>query len=217
MEQKLIEGPIKGYKATDGNMQCRGVQFEIGKTFTLDNDKPLKECNNGFHFCKYPSGVWSYYTEMDTRVFEVECYDVLVTPEIPGSDYKQVCRKIKFIKEINVTGDRNTGYRNTGDRNTGYCNTGDYNTGYCNTGDWNITDRSCGLFNTKERLYMFDRVCNVKYDDIDHELAYDLGKACESDEQFDVTPFLELPNATEERIKAYHKKAIEARKKLRSR
>jgi len=39
---------MRGYKATDKNMQCRGYQFEIGKEFVHDGEFPM--CASGF-FC----------------------------------------------------------------------------------------------------------------------------------------------------------------------
>ena len=152
--QKLIKGPMKGYKAMDDNMQCRGFQFEIGKTYVHDGE--LVECESGFHFCEQPSGVWCYYNS--GRLFEIEAYDVLDTNFVAGADYKRVCKKIKIVREVMIdgdynTGNGNTGYRNTGNRNTGYRNTGNgntgnRNTGYYNTGDYNTGNRNTGYYNT---------------------------------------------------------------------
>ena len=64
---------MSGFKATNKDMICNGFQFELGKWFELPQDKPLELCNWGFHFCKYPSGVWSYYSEVGTRVFKNPC------------------------------------------------------------------------------------------------------------------------------------------------
>ncbi len=60
-QQNLIAGPIEGYKICNEDMTCRGVRFEVGKRVKLLNDDPLEHCKNGFHFCKYQSGVWNYY------------------------------------------------------------------------------------------------------------------------------------------------------------
>ena len=35
---------MKGYKGMDANMQCRGMQFEIGKTYKVDGE--IKLCEN---------------------------------------------------------------------------------------------------------------------------------------------------------------------------
>ena len=146
-----------GYKATDKDMKCRGVQFVLGE-WSEPVQGDLIECKNGYHFCEHPSGVWNYYSGPGTRVFKVECEDVLDTPQSPGANSKRVCRRVRLISEVAIdgyrnTGDYNTGHRNTGDRNTGDCNTGDYNTGdyntgYCNTGDYNTGHRNTGYYNT---------------------------------------------------------------------
>ena len=64
---KLIE-KMKGYKATDKEMKCRGFQFELDKWHEHSGDIEL--CNSGFHFCVYPSGVYCYYdlcTHLESR------------------------------------------------------------------------------------------------------------------------------------------------------
>ena len=137
---------MTGYKATDKDMKCRGFQFELGKWF--EHEGELVECQSGFHFCEQPSGPWAYYPDPGTRVFKVECEGVLEKPFAPGADAKRVCKRIRFVEEINATGNSNTGNSNTGNRNTGDWNTGNSNTGYWNTGNRNTGDRNTGNRNT---------------------------------------------------------------------
>jgi len=145
---------MKGYKATDRNMCCRGKQFTLGEWY--EHEGELIECASGFHFCEQPSGVWNYYTEATTRVFEIEAEEVLDTDFQPGTAYKRVARRIKFVREVEIGGDSNTGWGNTGNRNTGNHNTGDSNTRNRNTGDsntgWgNTGNRNTGDSNTGNR------------------------------------------------------------------
>ena len=142
MKQKLIKGPIKGFKGTDVDMKCNGFHFKMSEMNVLDNDNPLELWTNGFHFYQQPSGPFCYKNY--ARIFKVEAYDVLDSPNEPGADYKQVCRKIVFIEEVKACGDWNTGYGNTGNRNAGNWNTGDWNTGHGNTGDRNAGHRNIG-------------------------------------------------------------------------
>ena len=150
---------MKGYKATDKDLKCKDFQFELGVWY--EHSGEMIACQSGFHFCEQPSGPWAYYSDPTTRIFEIEADDVLEVPFAPGADFKRVCRRIRLVKEINLsgygntgdrnTGYRNTGYRNTGDRNTGDRNTGYGNTGYGNTGDGNTGDRNTGDVNTGDR------------------------------------------------------------------
>ena len=153
---------MTGYKATNKDLTCQGFQ----------HSGELELCKQGFHFCRYPSGVWAYYSDTSTRVFEIEAECVLQEEGVAGADEKLVCRRIRLVKEITPgqlegaktettssdnntghrnAGDRNTGDRNTGDWNTGDRNTGDSNTGHSNTGYWNTGHRNTGDWNTGDR------------------------------------------------------------------
>ena len=186
---KLIE-KMKGYKATDKNMCCRGFQFEIGKWYEHSGDIEL--CSSGFHFCVYPSGVY-YYSDLDCRVFEIEAELVLETPDEAGADLKKVCKRIKLVKEIFADGYSNAGYRNTG--------------------NGNCCDRSSGHFNTKTpKIIMFDKIVKDE-SDINISRIYDLSVALLSDVPFDYADYLDIPNATINKIKKLHELHIEKRGK----
>ena len=235
---KEIPGPIEGYKIFNDDMTCRDFQFKMGMN-ELGNSDPLILCENGFHFCKYPSGVWAYYET--GRVFRIRAYDVLNHPIVPGAACKMVCRKIEIVEEVfpngnGNTGDWNTGNGNTGDWNTGSWNTGSRNTGDGNTGSWNTGNGNTGHRNTGSRNTGDGNCGNrnpgffclgdapvvffgKKVDDgvgIDWGLAHQLGAKLSSDEPFDAAPYLSLPNATKAYIKRLHKAHIEARKRAKA-
>ena len=188
---------VKGYKATDKEMKCRGFQFELGKDFVHNGE--LSMCNSGFHFCLYPSGVWCYYDEPNTRVFEVEAYDVLNERSGDGAEVKMVAKRIKLIREIKIGGDGNTG---------------DWNTGYRNTGDWNITNFSSGFFCLEEpKLISFDKPIKIKRDSfINRSDVQTLGKALTENTPIDWEKVKTVPNITKAKLKKLHDKFIEARK-----
>jgi Pentapeptide repeats (8 copies) len=142
-----------GFKATNENMQCRGVQFVIGEWQEAEGD--LKKCVNGFHFCTELAHTFYYYDKITDRRFSCEVEDVLEVPCEPGVKDKRVARRIRLIEEITSAGNKDTGNGNTGEWNTGYRNTGkentgDGNTGNGNTGDWNTGYRNTGKENTGE-------------------------------------------------------------------
>lgn len=84
---------MKGYKATNNDMTCRGYQFELDKTFTLDG--PLKICNNGFHFCQNVQDVFEFYDSYTLRIFEVEAFGDIITKQ-----QKSCALSIKFVREL---------------------------------------------------------------------------------------------------------------------
>ena len=61
---------MKGYKGTDENMKCRGMQYEVGKAYHVDGTIEL--CHNGLHFCRNLRDVFDFYErDNDSRYFEV--------------------------------------------------------------------------------------------------------------------------------------------------
>ena len=145
---------MKGYKAFDKNLKCRGMQFEVGKIYNQSGE--LKICENGFHFCANILDVYNYYEKStDTRICEVEALDIIQT-----EGDKSCTRKLKIIRElsdkellniwINRTnsGNRNSGDWNSGDWNSGHRNSGDWNSGNRNSGDWNSGHGNSGHGNS---------------------------------------------------------------------
>jgi hypothetical protein len=161
---------MKAYKNFDNDLKCRNIQFEIGKTYKLDNDEPLELCRNGFHYHKVGLDCFKYYPYKNSRLCEIE----VIGDSIDGND-KSCCKEFKIIKEIDRDSDEwktllnlhsNTGLHNSGDynsrdRNSGNCNSGnwnsgnwnsgDRNSGYCNSGNCNSGDRNSGNWNSGDR------------------------------------------------------------------
>lgn len=77
---------MKAYKGFDKNMQCRGFQFEEGKTYHEDE---AELCKRGFHACENPLDVFGYYTPGKNSIYrEVELEDI---SEERNSDDTKVC------------------------------------------------------------------------------------------------------------------------------
>ena len=69
MEKTTITS-IKGF---DSNLSCRGFQFEIGKTYSVEGE--IKACKNGFHACPaehHPLSVFEFYPPAGSRFAEVQ-------------------------------------------------------------------------------------------------------------------------------------------------
>lgn len=166
---------MKGYKAFNEDLTCRGFQYEIGKTYEMEGK--LIICKKGFHFCKTIGDTYKFYPmDGNTRICEIEALGDISTE----NGTKFCTNKIKIVKEVtdsnlrkgNVgvsnsgyynsgdqnSGDWNSGHHNSGDQNSGNCNSGGYNSGdinsgyynsgYCNSGDWNSGDYNSGDWNS---------------------------------------------------------------------
>jgi hypothetical protein len=61
---------IVGFKAFDKDMKCQGKQYEIGKTYKMDENPVI--CKQGFHFCENPLDVLNYYDLTESNFAQVE-------------------------------------------------------------------------------------------------------------------------------------------------
>lgn len=85
---------MKGYKGMEMNMTCRGMQYEVGKSYHIDD--PVL-CKRGFHFCKTLEGTFDYYNWFDNRFFEVEASGEI---KCDDSSRKMVASDITILREI---------------------------------------------------------------------------------------------------------------------
>ena len=93
MSEKII-----AYKAMDKNMQCRGKQYEVGKTYYEDE---ADCCRAGMHACENPLDVLHYYPLSDgIRIFKVECGGDIGRED--GKDTKLACTELTVEAEIKI-------------------------------------------------------------------------------------------------------------------
>jgi len=49
------------YKAFNDDLTCRGIQYEVGKTYHLEKGTELEMCKRGFHCCELALNCLEYY------------------------------------------------------------------------------------------------------------------------------------------------------------
>ena len=141
---------MKGYKVFNPDWTCRGFQYEVGKTYK--EEKSIKPCQSGFHFCEDANDCFNYYSfDSNNKVAEVFAHG-----EIKNDGDKLVTDKLEIVREISWS--ELLTIVNTGKGNTGRMNSGNGNSGNWNSGDWNSTNHSSGVFNSKEeKINLFNK------------------------------------------------------------
>ena len=158
---------MKLYKGFDKNMQCRGFQFDEGKTYIHDGE--IKLCEKGFHACENPLDCFNYYSPAESIYREVEMEDVSgerkEDSKVAGKSIKIGARisfgkiaqraveyinshidksKKQQVMEGNYSAASNTGYCSAAS-NTGDCSASS-NTGNCsaasNTGNYSAASNT---------------------------------------------------------------------------
>ena len=93
---------MKGYKAFDADMKCRGKQYEVGKTY---EEAEAKLCKAGMHFCEKPFDVLDFYPVVGddlrlSRFAEVEAEE----PKADSDKKKYVTKKLTVGAELGIAG-----------------------------------------------------------------------------------------------------------------
>ncbi len=84
------------YKGFDKNWQCRGFQYEVGKTYEEPN---AELCENGFHACEYPLDIFKYYEPTGQQAL-VEMSGV--QDKTDGEDSKRCATKITIKASLTI-------------------------------------------------------------------------------------------------------------------
>lgn len=149
---------IKGF---DKNLCCRGMQFEVGKTYdTGAKDNEIELCSNTvFHYCNSIEQVHSYYScdpAHQNRFCEIEVLGAEVADgEECGSN------KIKIVREI--VGDELKTLIGQINGNTGLFNSGNWNSCNCSNGVFcNQEDKDIRIFNKPSGM-SFEEFWSSKY------------------------------------------------------
>ena len=95
---KKSQKVITGVKAFNKDMTCNRFQYKEGKIYTT---KEAKICKKGFHFCKNPLDILSYYSLCDSVFHEVESLGKI---DKHSDDTKIATTKIKIGAELSLSG-----------------------------------------------------------------------------------------------------------------
>jgi len=83
------------YKTFNGDLACKnGFQYEVGKTYTIEEGTELKMCENGFHCCEFALNCIEYYGPT-SRFCEVQIGSNYIT-----QNGKTVTDSITILREL---------------------------------------------------------------------------------------------------------------------
>lgn len=91
------------YKGFNHNMQCRGFQYQEGKTY---KEERAEICVSGFHACRYPLDVLNYYPPVDAKGNIQNFHKVSlneISQEEGWGDSKVCGRQITILDEIPIS------------------------------------------------------------------------------------------------------------------
>jgi hypothetical protein len=87
---------VKGFKAFDKGLVCRGLQYKEGEQY---QEKAADLCKAGFHFCENPLDVLDYYDLTSSEFATVEA-----AGKIESDGKKSVTNKIKIQTKLELFG-----------------------------------------------------------------------------------------------------------------
>ena len=89
---------MKGYKAFEKGLVCRGKQYAENTVF---EEESAEICHSGMHFCKHPLDVLDYYPLIDANGNLTEFAEVEALDECKTDDNKKYCtKKLKIGAKI---------------------------------------------------------------------------------------------------------------------
>jgi len=98
---------VVAYKGFDQNLQCRGYQYELGKSFVhsgkvvaCPSDEHVARGEGGFHACEHPLDVFRYYPPAGSRFAEVELTGDLARHD---EDTKIAAAQISIKVELHIS------------------------------------------------------------------------------------------------------------------
>src|SRR6185437_5240035 len=91
--------PIVAFKGFDANFQCRGFQYEVGKTYTHDG-AVVRCASGGFHACEFPLDVFDYYPPSDSRYAMVKASGSIDRGD--GDDTKFATASLEIVAELRI-------------------------------------------------------------------------------------------------------------------
>lgn len=169
---------MRGYKGMASDMTCRGMQYEVGKSYHVDGD--IKLCENGLHFCQQLTDVFNYYpTSLDWFVFYPNInryFEIEATGNVVTNGDKSAASDLTILRELTLTEIIRCIYDDYSHGDFFSHNFGD---GYYGDGlgngcgnDVNGDRDGCGYGNGDGAYNYYGDGCGRGYDNISRILAY---------------------------------------------
>ncbi len=90
------QNTVKGYKVFCPDWTCRGFQYQVGKSYEMDEEPII--CERGYHFCTKLIDCYNYYDfNSENKVAEVTAYGDI---DIDENGQKSCTNKIKIERKL---------------------------------------------------------------------------------------------------------------------
>ena len=157
---------MKGYKVFNPDWTCKGMKYEVGKTYEYKGEIEL--CEAGYHFCRRLTDCFNFYRfDPNNKVAEIEALGIVHTSGKSVTDRIRIVRELSWYEVLDLcnAGSFNTGCFNTGDRNAGSFNAGSFNFRFNDGEAWIFSGffgREDVLSDINETTSKITRVCSTK-------------------------------------------------------
>jgi hypothetical protein len=90
---------VLGFKAYNKGLVCNGFQYELGKTYKMDE---ARICEKGFHFCENPLDVLNYYDLTTSEFSEVVSTGKISKKKEKKADSKRATTEISIGAKLDL-------------------------------------------------------------------------------------------------------------------
>ena len=92
---------MKGYKVFNPDWTCKGMKYEVGKTYEYKGEIGL--CKAGYHFCRRLTDCFNFYSfDPNNKVAEIEALGIVHTSGKSVTDRIRIVRELSWYEVLDL-------------------------------------------------------------------------------------------------------------------